>query len=124
MNQDTLFYRQIHRLHIKPDGHVASIAFRPMPKDEHMLSVYDGDKIDAASALGHFTEVLKCSSVGILAVNGAECDAEALPRKADYGTHPYHALIDFSGKSDRECKKISERLRDFAIKRGWCARKI
>ena len=124
MNQDTLFYRQIADRHIKPDGHVTSIAFLPMPKDEHMLSVYDGDKIDPMGALMHFTETLRCSSVGILSVSGAECDAETLPRREDYNeVNPYHVLIDFAGKSVNECRKISVHLRDVALKRGWSAKK-
>ena len=124
MNQDTLFYRQIHDRYVKPDGHVASIAFRPLPKDEHMLSVYDGDKIDPMGALVHFTETRGFTSVGILAVSGAECDAETLPRIEDYSeTNPYHVLVDFSGKNERECRKISERLRNVALRRGWLAEK-
>ncbi len=124
MNQNTLFYRQIHPLQIKPDGHVASIAFRPMPKDEHMLSVYDGDKIDPQGAFVHFTESLGCSSAGILAVRGSECDAESLPPREDYSdANPYHALIDFSGKGEKECRKISERLRNAALLRGWLVKK-
>ena len=123
MNQNTLFYRQIPDRYIKPDGHVASIAFLPMPKDKHMLSVYDGDKISASDALVHFTETLGCSSVGVLAVTGAECENESLTFHEDYDEHPYHALIDFSGKDDKACKKISEHLRAAAIIRGWLAQK-
>ena len=122
MNQDTLLYRQIHPLHVKPDGHVSSLAFRPMPKDEHMLSVYDGDKITPEEAFAHFVKTLGCSSVGVLAVTGAECEAETLAVREDYGTHPYHALIDFSEKKDKECRRISERLRGKAVARGWLAR--
>jgi len=123
MNKDTLLYRQIHGRFIKPDGHVTSLAFRPLPKDESMLSVYDGDKILPEDAFIHFVETLGCSSVGILAVSGAECEQESLPVREDYETHPYHALIDFSGKRDKECRKISERFREMAMKRGWLVRK-
>ena len=119
MNQNTLFYRQIPKRYIKQDGHVSSLAFRPMPKDEHMLSVYDGDKITPQNAFLHFIEKLKGSSVGVLAVSGAECTAECLSFHADYGTHPYHVLIDFADKSNNACRKISEHLRHVALERGW-----
>ncbi|MBQ7178659.1 MAG: hypothetical protein IJS08_14690 [Victivallales bacterium] len=119
MNQDTLLYRQIPERYVSPDGHVSSLAFRPMPKDESMLSVYDGDKIQPEEAFVHFTHTLGCSSVGILAVNGAECENKSLAVREDYGTHPYHALIDFSGKKNKECRTISEYLREMAMKRGW-----
>ena len=118
MNEDTLLYRQIPECYIKPDGHVASLAFRPMPKDHNMLSVYDGDLITPKKAFLHFTEELNCSSVGILSVSGAECITENLPFQEDYTTHPYHALIDFSGKGNA-CRRISEHLRNAALKRGW-----
>ena len=119
MNENTLLYRQIPECFIKADGHVASLAFRPMPKDQNMLSVYDGDLISPQNAFLHFTEVLNCSSVGILSVSGAECTTENLPFQEDYTTHPFHALIDFSGKKGNACKRISEHLRSAALKRGW-----
>lgn len=122
MNQDTLLYRQIPAIYVKQDGHVSSLAFRPMPKDQCMLSVYDGDKITPKDAYVHFVQTLGCSSVGILAVNVAECKTESLAVREDYGTHPYHALIDFSGKKNNECRKISERLREKAVHRDWLYR--
>lgn len=123
MNQDTLFYRQIPEYYTKPDGHVTSLAFLPMPKDQNMLSVYDGDLITPQDAFLHFTEELKCSSVGILSVSGAECITESLLFQADYTTHPFHALIDFSGKSRNACRRISEHLRNIALNRGWLFQK-
>lgn len=120
MNQETLFYRQIPEWLIKPDGHVCSRAFQPTRQDDHMLSVYDGDKITPQEAFTHFTERLKCSSVGILAVSGKECIKETLSFHADYSLqNPCHALIDFSGKNKYACQKISEHLRYAALERGW-----
>ena len=92
-----------------------------MPKDECMLSVYDGDRISPEDALAHFVKTLNCSSVGVLAVNVAECEAEVLAVREDYEKHPYHALIDFSGKEKKEFRKIAIRLRDKAVHRGWLA---
>ena len=44
MTGTTLLLRQIHPSFVQ-DGRVTSQAFRPTPKDESLLSVYDGDQI-------------------------------------------------------------------------------
>lgn len=118
MNKSTLLYRQINACHIQ-NGYVSSSAFRPRKADNDKLSVYDGDKITPDQAFRHYTEDLKGSSEGVLGVTKEECDAESLPVVEDYATHPYHVLIDFSGNSNNACRKISERLREAAVKRGW-----
>ena len=123
MNQDTQLYRQIRKTNVANDGRVTSLAFRPMPKDKSMLSVYDGDKITPEGAFLHFTGDLRGDSVGILATIVAECKAEALSVYEDYDTHPYHVLIDFSGKSNNMYRRIAEHLRDAAVKRGWLVKK-
>jgi len=122
MNQETLLYRQIPGCYIQ-NGHVSSLAFRPMPKDKDKLSVYDGDKIEPEAALRHFIEELHGQTEGVLAVSGEECQGKGLPFVEDYSTHYYHALIDFSGKSGNACKRLSEYLRNFAENRGWLFRK-
>ncbi|OQC41352.1 MAG: hypothetical protein BWX66_00754 [Deltaproteobacteria bacterium ADurb.Bin058] len=47
MNVHTLLLRQIHPDFIQ-NQRVSSQAFRPTPKDERKLSVYDGDLITPA----------------------------------------------------------------------------
>lgn len=42
MTHETLLHRQVHPSWIQ-EGRVTSQAFKPTPKDEGMLSVYDGD---------------------------------------------------------------------------------
>ena len=117
MNENTLLYRQIPPEHVQ-NGRVTSLAFRPMPKDEQKLSVYDGDKLSPEEAYHHFTE-RKCRSVGILGVSVHECNMENLPVNEDYETHPFHVLIDFSGKTGNQIKKASEHIKEKAISRGW-----
>ena len=46
MTSETLLLRQIHPSFVQK-GRVTSQAFRPTPKDEHLLSVDNGDKIAA-----------------------------------------------------------------------------
>ena len=44
MQPETPLLRQVHPQWFK-DDHVVSLAFRPFPKDEGLLSVYDGSQI-------------------------------------------------------------------------------
>ena len=53
MNSQTLLLRQIHPSFIQ-QGRVTSQAFRPTPKDEMKLSVYDGDQMTPEEAFEHF----------------------------------------------------------------------
>jgi len=46
MTDETLVHRQIHPSFVQA-GFPTSQAFRPTPKDESKLSVYDGDMITA-----------------------------------------------------------------------------
>jgi hypothetical protein len=51
VNDSTLLLRQIHPGFFQY-GRPSSQAFRPTPKDEKMLSVYDGDMISKAEVRG------------------------------------------------------------------------
>jgi catechol 2,3-dioxygenase-like lactoylglutathione lyase family enzyme len=53
MTEATLLLRQIHPHFVKL-GRPTSAAVRPTPKDEHKLSVYDGDLITPAAAYAHY----------------------------------------------------------------------
>ena len=117
MNDATLLYRQIPPEHVQ-NGRVTSLAFRPMPKDEQKLSMYDGDKLSPRAAHRHFIEH-KCRSIGVLGVTVLECKIKELPVLPDYETHPYHVLVDFSGKSTNQVKRMAEYLKEMAIARGW-----
>lgn len=56
MNNDTSLLRQIHSTFIISGGvSVTSQAFRPSPKDEKKLSVYDGDQFSAEESWNHYT---------------------------------------------------------------------
>ena len=118
MTGGTLFLRQIHPSFVQA-GRVTSQAFRPTPKDDSLLSVYDGDMISAEKAWIHFTNQDNCASVGVLAVTCDECVAEGLTARPDPAPFPEHAVIDFTGFSDNQREKKSKKLKAKAEDRGW-----
>jgi hypothetical protein len=123
MNNNTLLLRQIHPSWMR-NGRVGSQAFRPMPKDQNLLSVYDGDKITPVNSFNHFTETLRLVSIAVCAVSVAECTAEQLPARPDpLPNFPEHAVIDFTGLSNSAALKKSQILRDQADARGWLFKK-
>ena len=122
MKSSTLLYRQIHPTFVQGDN-VSSQAFRPTPKDNNRLSVYDGDLISAEKSHLHFTKDLNCESIGVLGVSVAECQIENLHVSNDSQTFKEHALIDFTEyghTSKGTIKRKAESLRKYAMDRGWC----
>lgn len=118
MTPATLLHRQAHPKFM--DGaQITSQVFFPFPKDNGFLSVYDGEQISAAEAYEHYTQVLGNESHSVWSVTKAEADGEAVPASADaLPDFPSHAKIDFSGKSDKECRKIAKKLKAWATGRG------
>jgi hypothetical protein len=121
MNANTLLYRQIHPNFIQ-QNRVSSQAFRPTPKDEQKLSVYDGDQIEPVPAYQHYTGTLNLPSEGVMAVAVLECEETGLPACSDPDPFPEHALIDFSAYSKNETEKKAKLLRAKAEKRNWLYR--
>jgi hypothetical protein len=114
----TLLLRQIHPSFVQA-GRVTSQAFRPTPKDESLLSVYDGDQITAENSWSHFTSQKDCKSAGVMAVTVDECAAEALIARPDPVPFPEHIVIDFTGLANNQCEKKSKKLKAKAEARGW-----
>lgn len=121
MNDDTLLYRQVHPSWIVDDN-VSWQTFRPTPKDEGLLSVYDGDKIDPEAAWNHYRSELGLTSEGVLGVSVAECNDLQLPARPDPAPYPEHAVIDFTGLSRSQTKRKAGRLKVAANERGWLFR--
>ena len=118
MRNDTFLHRQINPSWIQ-EGRVTSQAFKPTPKDEKQLSVYDGDQISPEDAWHHYTENLGFSSVGVLAVVVAECQdlqLGAIPKPEPF---PEHAIIDFSDLPNAQIEKKAKKLRGYAQARGY-----
>ena len=114
MNDSTLLFRQVNPSWFQ-NGRVTSQAFRPTPKDEFKLSVYDGDLIDAEASWQHFTKTL--DSIGTLALTVSECHELELEARPD--PFPEHAVIDFSGLRKNQIETKSKKLRVVADARGW-----
>jgi hypothetical protein len=121
LTHETLLLRQIHPAFVQ-DGRVTSQAFRPTPKDQNKLSVYDGDQIAPESAWRHYAEQLGLASIGVQAVAVRECETLALPAVPDPAAFPEHVLIDFTGLSTREIERRAKLLRVDAANRGWLFR--
>lgn len=118
MTPDTLLLRQVHPSWVQ-QGRVTSQLFRPAPKDEKRLSVYDGDLITAGKAWGHFTGTLGYASVGVMAVAVKECQQHGLSAASDPEPFPEHAVIDYSAFSENEIRTKAKHLRAAAEARGW-----
>lgn len=121
MNDTTLLLRQVHPSFVQ-DGRPSSQAFRPTPKDEQKLSVYDGDQITPAHAWEHYSNKLGMQSCGVMAVTLAECSALELPVTPDPEPFPEHALIDFSALGKSATEKKAKLLKAKAETRGWLYR--
>jgi len=121
MRNETLLLRQIHPDFVQNDR-VTSQAFRPTPKDEKKLSVYDGDMIEAPEAYEHYTQELKLKSVGVMGVTVGECTALGLYCQPDPEPFPEHAIIDFGNLAERAIVKKAKLLKKKATGRGWLYR--
>jgi hypothetical protein len=117
---ETLLYRQVNASWLQ-QGVPSSQTFRPTPKDAKKPSVYDGDIIETAEASYiHWTEELKLTSVGVLAVTENECSQRGLPVVTDGVPFPAHATIDFTKcKSTGEIKRLAGQLTEAAVARDW-----
>lgn len=118
MNSETLLLRQIHPDFVQ-QGRPTSQAFRPTPKDENQLSVYNGAMISASASWHHYTETLKFESAGVMALSCAECSTEQLNVIEDGVPFPEHCSIDFSGLNKSEVERKSKKLAAFAKNRDW-----
>ncbi len=114
-----LLFRQVHPGWL--DGEQpSSQAFRPMPKDNGLLSIYLGSLTTPELSYKHYTEKLKFESAGVWAVSIAEVEAERLPHRPNpQPDFPAHGEIDFSGVvSNSQKEKIGKRLKNKAVIRG------
>jgi hypothetical protein len=121
MTDATLLFRQIHPNFVQ-DGFASSVAFRPNESDNGLLSVYDGDQIAAEASWTHYTTVSKKRSAGVVAVTVSECGIEGLMARPDPEPFPEHAVVDFTGLDEKQCRKKSKKLQAKAQIRGWLYR--
>ena len=118
MTDATMLHRQMNPSWIQ-NNRVTSQAFKPTPKDEGLLSVYDGDQITADKAWVHFTTTLGFQSVGSLAVTVQECRQNELPVEPKPEQFPEHVVINFTAFGGNQIEKKAKKLRAAAEARGW-----
>ncbi len=118
MTSETLLLRQIHPSFVQK-GRVTSQAFRPTPKDEHLLSVDNGDRIAAHAAWARFTSNPSYASAGVMAVSHEECTAQQLQVVEDGVPYPEHCYLDFSALERKEVERKAKQLSSLAQSRGW-----
>lgn len=125
MHQNTLLLRQVHPSFVQADKissqvfSITSQVFRPTPKDENKLSVYNGEKFTAGDSYIHFLEVDDNKSDGVVAVTVQECATENLNCEEDNWPFDGHAIIDFTNLTNGEIERKAKKLKAFATTRGW-----
>lgn len=97
---------------------VTSQTFKPTPKDDFKLSVYNGEKYTAEESYIHFT-FEGYSSAGVLSLTVNECDSESLPTTEDNKPFDGHSYIDFTGLTNSSIEKKAKKLKKYALERGW-----
>ena len=119
MNEHTPLLRQISPSWIR-NGRVTSQAFKPTPKDEGKLSVYDGDRITAEASWNHFKNTLGYESVGVVAVTVDECESQGATVVSDplIGFRE-HVVIDFRDMTRSKRNRVARELSRSASERGW-----
>jgi hypothetical protein len=116
MNDKTLLLRHVHPNFIT-EGRITSCVFKPTPKDNAKLSVYNGDLITPEESWRHYSIQLK--SAGVVAVSVSECTHQNLKTFHDGIPYQEHAVIDFSDLSKGQLTTKAKILREHAEKRGW-----
>ena len=126
MNPQTLLHRQVHPSFVRCARVSLQIfvpttqVFRPTPKDDHLLSVSDGDQISAEQAYLRFINLSLGKSIGVLSVTVEECYSLDVPPVPDpVEGQPDHCCIDFRSKSCKQVERIATGLRNHAIGRDW-----
>jgi hypothetical protein len=125
MVAETLLYRQVHpsfvdnnKISAQVFGQITSSVFKPTPKDEGLLSVYNSQHFQPEMAHLHYTTISKLDSRGVAAVSYEECIEQTLEVVADNNPFIGHASIDFRDKSTNQKEKIAKRLKRYAIERS------
>ncbi len=122
MDKDTLLLRQVHPTWMVGDiisqQVFSSQTFKPTPKDEGLLSVYNGDVFEAYEAFEHYKSQ-NLVSVGVVAVNKGECESVAVPVLEDNVPFEGHCSLNYRQLSNKGIKKAASLLKSYAEARGW-----
>ncbi len=116
---ESSLFRQIHP-HFYQDGRVISVAFKPTPKDERHLSMYNGRKFDAESAYKHFVQNTKCDSIGVLHTTRdicAECKLDVIDDNEPFDGHS--SIVFGTELTNGQIERIAKKLTKLAWECGW-----
>ena len=126
MDKDTLLLRQVNPSWMVGDTIsqqvFSSQTFKPTPKDEGLLSVYNGAVFTPVEAYDHFTSQ-NLPSVGVVAVTPEECATVPLPVLEDNAPFHGHCSLDYRELSGNGIKKAASSLKAYAQDRGWLYKK-
>lgn len=106
------------------EGRVTSQAFKPMPKDQKLLSVSRGSLTTPEAAHDRHVNVLGLRSAGVWFITVQDCSDEGLsvyadPIEAPPHPDPSHALVDFRQvSSEKQVVAHAKRLALRANARG------
>jgi hypothetical protein len=123
MDSDTLLLRHVHPSWMVGDiisqQTFSSQVFKPTPKDDGLLSVYNGNSYQPCDSYEHYTQTLCLQSAGVVAVTHEECCQVNLPVIED--NHPFegHCSIDYRELNGSAIKKASAKLKKYAQDRSW-----
>lgn len=123
MTEDTLLLRQVHPSFVQGDSISSQVfssqTFKPTPKDQGLLSVYNGEKFTPDDAFIHYTTNQNLESAGVVAVSSKECQEEELPVNEDNDPFDGHCSINYNGLSNSQISKKAQKLKAKAATRGW-----
>jgi hypothetical protein len=125
MDKDTLLLRQVHPSWMQGESIsqqvFSSQTFKPTPKDDGLLSMYNGNVFEPYAAYEHFT-AQHLPSVGVVAVIPKECETIPVPVLEDNKPFEGHCSLDYRELSSNGIKKAASTLKAFAQQRGWLYR--
>ena len=123
MDKDTQLLRQVHPSFVQANVISSQVftsqVFKPTPKDENKLSVYNEEKFSPQESLEHFIETPSNQSVGVVSVTVSECETENLQAYEDNNPFDGHCVIDYSEHSNSVIEKKAKKLKSIAMLRGW-----
>jgi len=129
MNSSATLLRQVHPSFVQADTissqvfTITSQVFRPTPKDEGLLSTYNGEKFTPEASHTHFTSESGNQSFGVVGVTGDECDAQQLKWGEDNDPFDGHSYVDFNGLTNKAIETKAKFLKKIAMGRGWLYKK-
>ena len=123
MKKETLLHRQVHPSFVQGDQisvqvFITSQVFKPTPKDDNKLSVYNSEKFTAKESYSHFISDPTNSSIGVVSVNLEECNLEELTVVEDNQPFDGHCYIDFKNLASNQVEKKAKKFKLAAINRG------